>query len=159
MKRLLALSSLALAITLSASPARAGSASSTLTVEANVLGYCTIANQTFTFVDYDPTAVGDHDADSGTIAVSCTQDTTFWITLDGTGTMQHTVTSEPLSYELYRDPTRTELYDVTEPVGYHTTAGLAGLAGYTVDVFGRIPAAQVVSAGSYTGTVPVTVNF
>ena len=161
MKRRLALSLLTaatLALALAAGPARAGSDTNTLTVQANVLGTCTIDPATLDFGDYDPAAVKDVSAN---ITVNCTYGTSHWIGLDlgtnGDRTMAGG-TSEFLTYELYRDALRTETWDDADP-GVTSPAGTPGLAAYTATVYGRIPANQLVSTGAYADSVTMTVNF
>jgi spore coat protein U-like protein len=153
-------------------PARAGSAGSTLTVSANVLGACTIDPATLTFVDYDPAGV--HLAapldEVGTITVHCTQGTTYSIGLDlglhEAGTqrrMQGVTTGEFLEYELYRAAARgaTDVWGDAPGslVSGSATTVAAGLSDYTHTVYGRITAGQNVGVGDYSDSVAMTVNF
>lgn len=161
---LVAVTCTALAIALVASPAQAQTATNTLTVEADVLGVCTIDAATLDFDNYDATA-GDLD-DSSDITVNCTQGSTFWIGLDLGGdpagtTRQMANGTSRLQYELYRDAARTQAWDNTDG-GLGTVAAThtgVGLGAQTIPVYGTIPGNQLVPAGYYSDSVTMTVNF
>jgi spore coat protein U-like protein len=166
MNRLLRLAPLALAAALlvTAAPARAQTATNTLTVSATVIGSCTIDPASLTFTNYDPSAGAPLDA-SGTITVNCTQGTDYWIGLDDgaafSGTRRMTNGAEFLGYTLWRDAARTIAWDNADPVGQHSTANTPGpgYAAYNATVFGRIANGQIVPVGAYSDSVTMTVNF
>lgn len=147
-------------------PAAAGSRTSSLAVSATVLGVCTIAPATLAFGAYDPAASTDLDALPADITVRCTNGTTYSINL-GTGANASGATrrmvggavgsTDHLTYELYSDSGHTTIW-TTGASSSASTAG-AGLNQYTHQVWGRIPAGQNVSTGSYADSVVMTVNF
>lgn len=64
-----------------------------------------------------------------------------------------------LNYNLYLDAARVLLWgDGSGGTSWFTAAAASGKA-VTVTVFGRIPAAQDVAAGTYTDTIVVTIQF
>jgi spore coat protein U-like protein len=162
MKRRLAVSvvtAAVLAVALAAGSARAGTDTSTLTVTAEVVGTCVIDPATLSFVNYDSAA--DLDA-QGTITVRCTSGSAFWIGLDGGNNGDRTMeggASELLSYELYRDAAGGTIWDDTPVATTLASTVGPGLGEDTATVYGRIPANQVVSTGTYTDSVTMTVNF
>ena len=166
MKRILVGSSVALAALafVLARPARAGTATNTLTVSANVLGICTIDPAALDFGNYDSTANVDV---STNITVRCTQGSSYWIGLglgsNFTGTTRRMVNggANYLTYELYRDAGRTQVWDNADPAPTppHSSATDPGYAAYTTPVYGRIAAAQIVPMGAYGDSVVMTVNF
>jgi spore coat protein U-like protein len=70
--------------------------------------------------------------------------------------------AEPLNYNLYRDSGRSTVWgDGSSGTSIYsaTVTALQVAVDILVTVFGRIPAGQDVSAGSYTDTITVTINF
>jgi spore coat protein U-like protein len=68
--------------------------------------------------------------------------------------------SEVLSYNLYLDSTRTTIWgDGTGGSQTYTRSNPPTNQNIKVSVFGRIPAGQDVSAGSYSATVTATIFF
>lgn len=158
----LALSAAVLAASLR--PARAATAQNTLTVQATVLGACTISPATLDFGSYDPNVATDRDA-QGSIAVQCTGGSVYWIGLglgaNAAGTTRQMAggTGERLRYELYRDAARGTVWDTTNGTVFTAPTGTAGLSPYAVPVYGRIPAGQIVSTGLFGDSVTMTINF
>jgi spore coat protein U-like protein len=163
MKRLLLVSAATLCALL-ARPARAGSATNTLTVNATVLGICTIDPATLAFGNYDSTANLDV---STNITVHCTQGSSYWIGLglgsNFTGTTRRMANggTNYLTYELYRDNARTQVWNNADPAPTppHSSAGSPGYTAYTTPVYGRVPLGQIAAMGGYTDSVVMTVNF
>jgi spore coat protein U-like protein len=170
MKRLLSLAAVtctALAIVFAAGPARAGSETSTLTVQATVLGSCTIDPATLSFGNYDPDDINALTVPA-TITVNCTAGSRFWIGLglganSSLGERYMTNGTDDLRYELRHDSATGALWDEADPgTDTLTLYGGAGLGNDTdtVTVYGVIPAGQDVQAGGpYTDSVLMTVNF
>jgi spore coat protein U-like protein len=166
MKRILAVASAALAAAavFLALPARAGTNTNTLSVSANVLGICTIDPATLAFGSYDSTANVDV---STNITVHCTLGASYWIGLgpgsNAAGATRRMVNGGTnfLSYELYRDSGRTQIWDNADPAPTppHSVAGTPGFTAYTTPVYGRIPAGQILPIGAYADSVVMTVNF
>ena len=68
--------------------------------------------------------------------------------------------SEVLQYNLYRNAARTTIWgDGTGGTSVYTSANPANNSNVNVTIYGRIPAQQDVSAGSYTDTVSAVINF
>jgi spore coat protein U-like protein len=68
--------------------------------------------------------------------------------------------AETLSYNLYLDSTRSTIWgDGTGGTQVYTQANPQANQNINVNVFGRIPPGQDVSAGSYTATVTATIFF
>jgi spore coat protein U-like protein len=160
MKRLLVTASVALAALLLPAAARAQTATNTLTVTANVLGYCTIDPATLAFGAYDPAATTELGG-SAALTIRCTQGSDFWVEFGPAGARQMANlagTGETLGYELYRDATCTTVWDDAAPATPTDTPEI-GLFAYGATVYGCIPQAQIVSAGDYQDDVTMTVHF
>jgi spore coat protein U-like protein len=68
--------------------------------------------------------------------------------------------SEILNYNLYLDSTRSTIWgDGTGGTQVYTQANPLPNQNISVNVFGRIPPGQDVSAGTYTNTVTATISF
>jgi spore coat protein U-like protein len=166
MKRIHALSAALLAsfaLLLAARPASAGTATNTLTVNATVLGICTIDPATLAFGNYDSTANVDVSAN---LTVRCTSGSSYWVGLglgsNAAGSARRMSSGAGfLDYELYRDAGRTQVWDNADPAPAtpHSAAANPGYSAYTTAVYGRIPAAQIAPIGVYTDSVVMTVNF
>lgn len=153
-----------LSIAVVASPAVAGSNSSTMVVSATVVENCTIAATPLAFGNVSPGSI-NFDS-SATVALVCTPNADFDV-LIGNGSnsslgqrrLANLGSTEFIPYDLYMDAAHTQSWGNT--VGTNTMAGVGGVSGivnYTV--YGRIPStASPVGAGSYSDTVTVTVNF
>lgn len=123
-------------------------------------------------VAYDPADVhfaAPLDA-AGNVTVRCTKGTTAAVALDqglnpaGGSTCVNPLRrmsdggAERLSYGLYTDAARTTAWGCDATNDQSFTA-VGSNSPTTLQVFGRIPAAQDVAPGSYTDTVTVTVTF
>ena len=63
-----------------------------------------------------------------------------------------------LTYNLYTDPSRTQVWgDGTG--GSNVSNGSGSGAAQTINVYGRISSGQTVPTGTYTDTITVTINF
>jgi spore coat protein U-like protein len=68
--------------------------------------------------------------------------------------------SEKLAYNLFRDAARTSVWgDFTGGTAAHLETDPPNNRDVSVTVYGRIPPGQDISAGSYSDTVMVVVNF
>lgn len=158
---------LAAALVAAPRPASAAVATSTLTVSATVIAACTIVPATLDFTTgYNLESTTPVDANVN-IVVRCSYGTPYTLALGyganplggTTRRMAGGTSGNPglLTYELYGDSTRTTAWDNTVA----RVAGTAGVAAsdYTIPLYGRIPAGQIVSPGTYGDTVTMTVNF
>jgi len=159
-KRLLAAAALALC---AAAPAEATTATGNLQVTATVIASCGVATNTLAFGNYDPVSATPLDA-ATTLAVTCTNGTAYEVSMNaGSGTgatvaaRKMSSSSDLLTYSIYRDSGRTNVWGVTS--GSNTVTGTGSGAAQTLNVYGRIPANQTAPTGSYTDTVTVTVTY
>ena len=140
-----------------------------LDVSAEVTASCTITTSPLAFGSYDP--VVTHAASpleqTGGVTVTCTSGAATTVTLgqglsadagstDAVPVRRMLSGADFLSYALYSDSGRTTAWGNTAGAGVaHTGTGTAT----ALTVYGRIPAAQNVPAGSYVDTVVATVTF
>ena len=158
----LVLTALALAIQ---GPAWAQTATANLSISATVNGNCTITTSAVAFGSYDP--VGTHAAtpldNTGGVTVTCTKGAGTRIDL-GLGanasgsTRRMQGPTDLLTYELYQDSARTTIWSSGAGSGL-AIAVAPSITPRSFTVYGRVPAAQNVGAGTYTDTVLATVNF
>jgi spore coat protein U-like protein len=147
-----------------ADDALATTASATFNVTATVLASCTVSAGTLAFGSYTPTAGSPIDATS-TVSVVCTNGTNYAVALDGGSTagdvaaraMNDTHT-HTLAYEIYKDSARATVWGD----GTGTTVTQSGTGSGTTQsltAYGRVPASQFSTAGSYSDTVTVSVSY
>ena len=161
----IAVRGLAVALGLAASPAMAvQTATAQFNVTATVLDNCAVAASDLAFGNYSASSATPVTATT-TLSVTCTANLAYTIALDG-GTTASAVTaramgdgaSHTLNYGLYTSSGYSTIWgDGTG--GTSTVAGTGSGAAQSVTVYGRIPAAQFVAAGSYSDLVTVTVNY
>jgi spore coat protein U-like protein len=150
---------IALAVLVSG-PACASSTSATLSVSAVVEQSCNLDVRPLRFaLGGDATGA---DADSS-LAVSCTPDTAFVVSLDdgqhraaGGRRMADSTGNGFLAYELYSDAARTRRWgaDLTAAV----SGQVVGAQAVTLPIYGRLGSGAA-GAGAYTDVVTVTVSF
>lgn len=153
-----------LALWLSGIPsAQAATEQTTFTVSATVVAACAVSASNLSFGNYNPTLGAPNDNQTS-LLVTCTNGSSYNVGLDaGAGTsatvaarkMMHS--SNALSYTLYRDSNRTLVWG--DSVGSNTLASSGTGAAQTINIYGRIAAAQTAPAGSYSDTITVTVTF
>lgn len=144
--------------------ANAQTATTTFPVSATVVKSCSVSANPLAFGNYDPTAVAALDATT-TLSVLCTVGTSFTVGLSagvGSGatvtTRQMTNGGNLLSYALYQTAARSTIWGNTP--GTDTPAPVTAPAtATTLTVYGRIPQSQNVTAGAYTDTITVSVNY
>ena len=142
-------------------PALAGTATSTLSVRVVVQPTCTVDGATLDFGSYTSGQPADLNG-FAQIAYSNCPAGQLRFQLDGgtngttTARKMSNGSGSLLNYSIFRDSARTQNF------GQGTEARLVNLAAAgsgVVGVYGRIPAAQAVPAGTYTDTVVVTLDF
>ncbi|HEY1836874.1 MAG TPA: spore coat U domain-containing protein [Rhizomicrobium sp.] len=149
---------------IAADAAPAATQSTTFSVTATVLGSCSVSAGTLAFGSYTPTAGSSTDA-SSTVNVVCTNGTDYTVALDGGSTANNVAAREmndaashTLSYEIYKDSARATVWG--DGTGASVTqSGTGGGATQSFTAYGRVPAAQFVTAGNYADTVTVTVSY
>jgi len=156
MKRIL-LILVAAAVVLVSVNAMAATDTSNLTSTAVVPAICNIESVTnLDFGTYDPTSGTDDDDGVGDVVFRCTKGTAYDVYITGARTM--TDGTDTLNFEMYTDAPGGTLWPSVSASG--VVAGTAASnAQITVDIYGRITALQDVQAGTYNGTVVVTVEY
>lgn len=127
---------------------------------------CTITTTAVSFGSYNVFA-GSADDATGQITYRCTfpRPPVVTIHLDKGGSASFSPRqmrrgSETLSYNLYLDSTRSTIWgDGTGGTQTYSRANPPIFQNVNVSVFGRIPAGQDVSAGTYSATVTATIFF
>jgi len=155
----------ALLIILSATgSAHAGQATTTFNVTATVLTNCTVSASNLAFGSY--TASATSPTNMGTnLSVTCTNGLAYTVNLNG-GNTPGTVAARQMSdgnshvlhYQLYTTNGYSSIFgDGTS--GSVTVSGTGSGAAQSIPVYGKIPVAQYVPAGSYSDTISVSVNY
>lgn len=129
---------------------------------------CTVSASSVGFGSYDPFASGALDT-TGQVDVACTSGLGYTVSLDaGTHSsgsfaprrMQHATLSAWLTYNLYRNAARSEVWGDGTGATYTVGGTGAGLASPTTHtVYGRLPGSQNVHVGQYDDTLTVTVTY
>lgn len=155
-------------VVLTTAPALAGSATSTVTVTATVLGNCTISAGTVAFGNYDPISATPLDQ-TGSVNVQCTTGTVATIAMgqgsnaavgstDAAPLRQMASGAQRLRYDLYQDSGRATVWGNTLLTSVTYTA--LSSASTAVTIYGRIPIHQNATAGAgYSDSVTATINF
>jgi spore coat protein U-like protein len=131
---------------------------------ARGIGSCTITAVGVSFGTYDVFSGTPLDS-TGSVTYQCISVlTTITINLSHGGAPTFSPrkmfrSGEALGYNLYLDAARTTIWgDATSGTSHYAVTPVL-LTNVTVTIYGRIPARQDVSAGSYTDTVVATINF
>ncbi len=126
-----------------------------LSATATVMGSCRLTSVTnLDFGTYDPTNTVNDDDGVGDFTFRCTRGTNYDLYITGVRTM--TDGTDTLNYELYQDFARATVWASASP---GTTGTSANNSPNVTNIYGRIPALQNVQAGTYSGTVTVTVQY
>jgi spore coat protein U-like protein len=145
-------------------PALSGQATTSFAVSANVQSSCSVTAGALAFGSYIASSGTPNDASSNVI-VTCTSGLAYTVALDG-GTNTATVNARAmtdgsahnLTYALYTASNHTTLWGDGN-LSTATVSGTGNGLAQTLAVFGRIPVSQFVTAGGYTDSVGVTVNY
>ena len=127
---------------------------------------CSLSGAAIAFGNYDPISLTPLDT-AGSVVYRCAQqDHNITITLSRGGGTSFTTRrmvkgTEQLFYNLYRDAARTAIWgDGTGGTqSFFIGNPQANNTDLSVPIFGRIPAGQNVSVGSYSDTITVTLIF
>lgn len=153
------------ALRLVAPSATAATTTTNLTVTANVNTNCNFPGPaaTLAFGTYDPVvtnATADLDG-STTFNIRCTKGGTAVLSmnngLNASGAQRRLVSGGTnfMNYQLYTSAARTTIWDTTNTVSYVATSS----SSTPITVYGRVPQAQDVAAGSYSDTVVITATY
>jgi spore coat protein U-like protein len=165
-KLLFILATIGVLVVSSDSQVVAGSATANLSVTAAVGANCTISTAPVAFPAYDPVVANASTNDDGTgsVIITCTRGSTATIGLglglnvSGSQMRMKDATTDYLNYALYQDSGRATVWG-NSGAGLLSPVAAPDKNPRTFTVYGRIPSAQDVPAGSYTDTVVATVNF
>lgn len=149
-----------------ATPSYGETAASIMTVGATVTSNCTIKTGSLGFGTLDPSSGSDGES-SGAVAVTCTNGTSWTASLvSGSGSTasaadRRMINGEyELSYALYRDPARRELWGDGAEAGTYVISGTGSGSPQPASVYGRIAAGQRgLPAGSYSDALVVTISY
>ena len=165
-KLLFILATIGVLVVSSDSQVVAGSATANLSVTAAVGANCTISTAPVAFPAYDPVVANASTNDDGTgsVIITCTRGSTATIGLglglnvSGSQMRMKDATTDYLNYALNQDSGRATVWG-NSGAGLLSPVAAPDKNPRTFTVYGRIPSAQDVPAGSYTDTVVATVNF
>lgn len=135
-------------------------ASTSFLVTDHVPGVCSLSASSLPFGTY---ANAQLDA-SASITVNCSNTAAYSVALDGgansSGSTRRMAgpSAQYLAYSLYSDSGRSSLWGDGTTLG-STVAGVGTGSNQTLTVYGRILANQLVSPGSYSDTVVVTLTY
>lgn len=150
-------------------PAHAGTATSTLNVQATLGGACTVSANALDFGSLVANPTANIDTASSTITVNCSNGLPYSVDLGaGTnpriGTQFRNLTNAAapgnlVGYFILSDPARTLVWGTSVAGG--AVSGTGNGTNQSLGVFGRIPAGAITTqlAGTYTDSVSVTVTF
>lgn len=139
-----------------------GSVSHYVGVTATVANTCQISTASDLDFGSTTTLSGSRDQTS-TIQLQCPANTPWRVGLDnglyanGSTRRMRGPGNQHLTYELYRDPTRTQRWGRTLGSDTSNGTGTGGLQ--TLTVHGRVPAQPVNAAGTYVDTVTITLTY
>lgn len=133
--------------------------------EATAAPSCTVSATSVNFGSYNVFAGSATDS-TGSITITCNNSAHNVVVTLSKGSSAtfnpRTMTNggETLSYNLFRDAARTSIWgDGTGGTSTYTDNNPSNGADTVVTVYGRVPAGQDVSAGSYSDTVSAVINF
>ena len=146
---------------LAQTPAHAGTATSTMSVSANIAGTCSVGATSMAFGTYASTAASTATAP---IQVTCTNGVVAQVSLNQGNNNNKAAAygsralanggANYLGYDIYTDNTYATVWNTTNTVPVTSTGSPV-----TVDAYGRIPAGQTPATGSYSDSVTITVTF
>jgi spore coat protein U-like protein len=142
----------------------AATASSSFQADITIQGECKV--QSASNVSFGSYGVIDANIDTtNAIGVQCTSATPYTVALSagagsGASVAARKMTSaanDTVSYTLYRDASRTQLWGVTQNVDTASGTGTGGVQTYTA--YGRVAAQATPALGAYSDLVAVTVTY
>ena len=132
---------------------------------AEAAASCTISTTAVSFGAYDVFGASPTDS-TGTLTYRCSgnaKNLVITLSKGASATFNpRTMTNgtDTMSYNLYKDAARSTIWgDGTGGSQNYQPANPSNNTNYVVTIYGRIPASQDVSAGSYTDTITATVNY
>ena len=146
------------------SASNAATASSSFQVNMTIQGECKV--QSASNVNFGSHGVIDANVDTtNAIGVQCTNSTPYTVALSAGGGSGATVGSrkmtsaanDTVTYALYRDASRTQVWGVTQNVDTEAGTGNGGVQTYTA--YGRVAAQSTPAMGAYSDLVSVTITY
>lgn len=141
-----------------------GSITFPFTASATVPNNCAISVADELAFGTAPGFISSNRDQTSTITFTCTGRTAWNAALDNgqnalgtTRRMRIGATGNYVTYELYRDPARSQRWGAT--IGSNTVPGTGTGTAQSLTVYGRVPAPQTVPAGSYSDVVTITVTY
>ena len=138
-------------------------ATTTFLVKTTVQAVCAVTATDLNFGNYSSQG-GSPSTSTTVLKATCTPGTTYNIGLNQGSTTGATINqrrmasgTNVLNYQLYSDSARSTIWGNT--VGTDTVTGSGTGLALDHTVYGSIPAAQVVPAGSYQDTITVTISY
>ncbi len=125
---------------------------------------CTISTTAVSFGTYNVFATSPLDS-TGSVTYNCGGKASITVSLSNGGAATYNPRrmlkgGEALDYNLYLDASRTTIWgDGTGGTQIYSNPIVPNNTNITVTIYGRIPAGQDVSAGSYSNIITATVNF
>jgi spore coat protein U-like protein len=142
----------AAALGLVAPAVQAAQVSATMSVNATVVGACVISTAPLNFPAYNGTANVDA---LTTLSVNCSNGQAYRVFSPTTPRRMVGPGGALLDYELFTDVSRTTALPFDATGAARTGSGFV----QSVDIFGRIPANQSATPGSFSQIVTIVVDF
>jgi len=143
--------------------AMAATATGTLNVSITIAATCTVISASS--IDFGTvTAIGSNLDQNSSLTVNCSNATPYNVGLSAGGGSGATVATRKMSnagnevsYSLYRDAARTQIWG--ETIGTNTVAGTGTGSNQVITIYGRAPVQPTPPAGSYSDSVTVTITY
>ncbi len=150
-----------IALAVCPSSALAATASTTFGVSATVQATCLVSATPMVFGSYTGTLASS----TGTVSVTCTNTTTYNVSLSAGLASGATVTTRSmtgpasalLAYGLFQNAGFTVNWGQT--IGTDTVSGTGNGSAQPITVYGQVAAGQFVAPGSYADTITATVSY
>lgn len=151
----------ALLVAMSSAPVLAATSTGTMAISAQVLSACSLSGSSIPFGTYASTEIDQ----TGTMSVMCTNGVPYNVALDAGLGISATTSSRKMSdslggtlnYGLYRDA--GHLNNWGNVTNTDTLTGSGNGTTQVMTVYGKIPAGQTPSVGTYTDTVTITLSY
>ncbi|HWV53632.1 spore coat U domain-containing protein [Pseudorhodoplanes sp.] len=136
-------------------------ATANLSVQITITAGCLLQN--VNNINFGPHALLSSNVDAtGSFEVLCTSGVPYTVSLDGGGggsinSRRMESGGEQVSYQLYSDPARLQIWG--ETLGVDRVSGTGSGVAQSLTIYGRVPSQTTPPAGTYTDTVTITLNY
>jgi spore coat protein U-like protein len=145
-------------------------ATTTMPVTLTISASCTVSAATLDFGNNSIIDIASPIDASANLTVTCTNDAPYNIALDAglhdgssginSRKLQIGVTSDQISYQLYRDSNHTQVWGFTTSGTPDVLSSTGTGDAQTIPVYGRVAGSQTnPKIGTYTDTITVNVNY